>query len=503
MNVMQSLFASLEQAGIDYVHFKSNANLDESFAGKGDFDVLADKNRLGEIEKIILSHNGKRHNPVHYGIYPGVDNWLVFDSETGLIYHLHLHYQLATGKALVKDYVIPWADFMFATRVKDDRYGIFITNPNLELLLLSVRCVLKSRVRDWVTAAVGMYKIYPSLEAERQHLLRKTDKDTVRAYAAGLFPEYGAETERLADIIQKETVTSGEYRWLSGFVRRAMEHNRRMSGLEAQAKAALYRAGDLKNKFLSRKLGLPQITKKASLSGGLIIAFVGVDGSGKSTLTREIAAWISRKIECTRFYMGTGDGHTTLYASLLKRIRKQKMIASRSQKSSVPRKIVFREAPFAYLKKMLMLTLVYDIEKNNYKKIVKMHKYRLNGGISVLDRYPQLESPGQNDGPKVPYYEEVLGDNFLVRHYKDRELDKLSIVKEIKPDLIFRLNVTPEVAMQRKEETEDEETRRRITDKINALNTVSYQGVPIVDINTEQPYEEELLEIKRILWRFI
>lgn len=504
MSVMNALFDAFEEANINYVHFKSNANLNDSFAGKGDFDVLVDKNKICNVESIILVNQGRRHNPDKIGDYPGVDNWLVFDDETGIYYHLHLHYQLATGKALVKDYVIPWTDYIFLTRVKDKKYDIFITNPNLELILLSVRTVLKSRAKDWITSALGFYKMFPPLAEERNWLLHNIDVNLVKKFAGDLF---GNDVDEFVSIIVKDTLSSSDYNYLSRFVRKAMRNNRRMSGMEAQFKTVLYRFWDLKNKFLTRKLGIMHITKKRAMSGGLIIAFVGVDGAGKSTMTKEINAWMSKKIECTRFYMGTGDGKTTLYAAFLKKVRK--LLGTKSSVGVAPdlvagtKKISFAASPFTYIKKWLMVTLIYDVEKSNYNKIIKMYRYKLNGGISLLDRYPQIEEIGQNDGPKIPFYEELLGTNVILRYLKAKEMEKLGVVKEIKPDIIFRLNISPNVALQRKNESNDERVKKFLTNKIESLQKLHFQGALIIDIDAEQPYEQELLEVKRILWRYI
>ena len=501
MHIMKKLFDAFEKENIFYVHFKSNMNLDDSFAGRGDFDVLVDKEKITQVESIIISCNGRRHNPEYIGNYPGVDNWLIFDDESGVIYHLHLHYQLATGKALVKDYVIPWSKKIFATRVKDSVYGIYISNPNMELLLLSVRCILKSRFKDWVTSFVGVHKIHASLEKERQDLLNKVDVNTVKEYASELFTE---NPEKFVSIITGSKISNGGYRYMTKFVRRQMKNNRRMSGFAAQNAAVELRFSDLRNKFLSRKMGIKKITKKRSLSGGLIIAFVGVDGSGKSTMSDEMNKWLGRKIECSRFYMGTGDGQTTLYASILKKIRgKVGGGSSSSSGSGKSKRVYFRKSPFAYLKKLSMVTIIYDVEKNNNKKIRKMQRYRLNGGISLLDRYPQIESEGKNDGPKMKSYEDIIGPSAFLRSYQKKEAKQLAIVKEIKPDLVFRLNVTPESSMKRKGETVTEELREMIVDKIDRLNEITFQGATIIDIDTEQPYEEEVLEIKRILWRYV
>lgn len=126
-----------------------------------------------------------------------------------------------------------------------------------------------------------------------------------------------------------------------------------------------------------------------------------------------------------------------------------------------------------------------------------MQRYRLNGGLSLLDRYPQIEYSGMNDGPKVIEYR----DSFVEKNGIDRlirkEAKKLDIVRNVKPDIIFRLNISAETSMARKPEQKNIETFRK---KIEDLNKITFQGARIVDIDAEQPYEAELIEIKKILW---
>ena len=245
------------------------------------------------------------------------------------------------------------------------------------------------------------------------------------------------------------------------------------------------------------------IIKKSSLSGGLIIAFVGVDGAGKSTVTSEIAKWIGRKIECKRFYMGTGDGKTTFLASLLKKANKldnTRQVSVKSKKEEKFRRLNFFSSPIIYLKKYLKLRLVMSVQQNNIGKLKKMYRYRLNGGISVLDRFPQIEMERQNDGPKVCIYRDIFGETFFIKRAMKKEKNRLDIVKSIKPDLIFRLNISAEVSMKRKPEQTDIDMYRK---KIEDLNKITFQGAQIIDIDAEQPYEKEILEIKKILWKFI
>lgn len=495
--IMKKIFNAFEEKGIQYLHFKSNTNLDESFEGKGDFDVLVDKMRLIEIEQIIESYNGKRHNPVRFGQYPGVDNWLIFDEETGIIYHLHLHFQLATGKAMLKDYVVPWSNLLFETRVRDEKYGIYITDPSLEILLLAVRSVLKSRPSDWIKCKVGAYHLHKSLDQERVALQKQMDPKVVEKYAKILFDEKFVSD--LMKIVQKEEVKSRDFRKLTRIVRTSMKYNRRYGALKSNLIASYNQICHLKNRGFSIVFHKCTMVKKTCLSGGLIVAFVGVDGAGKSTTTKEINKWMGKKIECKRFYMGAGDGQTTPFVSAAKKINN--MTGKKgSDAGKDGKKISFFKNPLGYVKKFVKMFVIYDVERNNTKKIKTMQRYRLNGGISLLDRYPQIEMEARNDGPKIGQYEKMFGKNIFAKILKKKESQQLEIVKFIKPDLVFRLNISANTSMSRKPEQTD---IKEFQQKIDDLNGITFQGAKIIDINAEQPYEQELLEIKRILWKYI
>jgi hypothetical protein len=134
----------------------------------------------------------------------------------------------------------------------------------------------------------------------------------------------------------------------------------------------------------------------------------------------------------------------------------------------------------------------------NFAELGKiMYRYRLEGGVCFLDRYPQIEVEGKNDGPKISVLRRRLPDSRLVKRWSRKEEKHLGIVREIKPDLVFRLNISAETSMARKPEQQDIEVFRQ---KIEDLRKISFQGARIVDIDAEQPLEDEILQIKRIIW---
>lgn len=504
-HVMYKLFHSFESNNIAYLHFKSNTNLDASFAGKGDFDVLVDKSEILKIESLISEHNGKRHNPVHVGSYAGVDNWLVFDECDGKIYHLHLHYQLVTGKKFVKDYVIPWNEILFSTRVKDPDYDIYVTNPNVELLLLTFRIVLKSKFFDYYKKLLGVYRLEKSMQREWDDMTRKSSRDKVEELLGTICPNYVSE---MTALVTKPKLSSYDYFQLHRYVRQCMKIHRRYTGFEATAKTIVYQAEDLFYRIWNKLFDGLAIRKKISLQGGLIIAFVGVDGAGKSTVSNEISKWFG-KIEAKRFYMGTGDGKTTLLASCIKKLiqihghgtRKSETIKNPQKRnlSSVDSSSPYSH-PIKFLKSYLRVRMISSVQKNNYKKIQRMHRYRLNGGICVLDRWPQVEIPKQNDGPKIIEYAEKWGWPSLLKNKVEKESSHLGIVKIVKPDIIFRLNISLDTCMSRKPEHID---RAFFEKKMHELKQITFQRANIIEIDAEQPYNEELLLIKKILWKYV
>src|SRR5699024_11485502 len=72
-----------------------------------------------------------------------------------------------------------------------------------------------------------------------------------------------------------------------------------------------------------KKLNLFTIDRKVTITGGKLICFVGVDGSGKSTLTHDINKWLIKgKVENKKDYMGTGDGNKPLLANVIGLLKK-------------------------------------------------------------------------------------------------------------------------------------------------------------------------------------
>lgn len=58
--------------------------MDLSFQGDSDFDVLVDRSKKDKVDFILTKFNGKRFSAVNIGIYPGVEDWYIFDENSGM-----------------------------------------------------------------------------------------------------------------------------------------------------------------------------------------------------------------------------------------------------------------------------------------------------------------------------------------------------------------------------------------------------------------------------------
>jgi len=498
VHVIQKILLDLENLNIKYCHFKSNQHVDRSFDGFSDFDVLVDNSKKEVVHQVLIYNGCKRFEPEYIGSYPGVENWFAFDENTGKIFHIHLHYQLISGKSLVKDYVFPWRDFALNNAIKDSKWDIYISNPNFEILLLITRVIVKSKLRDYISAVFGRYKIKRDMLIEYEYLRDRIDETVLKDYAYQLLSEKTADYLH-SFILSCTTLRSHEFIRINRLLRKELKNHRRYNPLYALLVSIILRYKDLSNKVLSRKLGKNIVTRKVTSSGGKIIAFIGVDGCGKSTVSDEINKWLGRKFECKKFYMGSGDGKKNFFANFVSLLNKRlkKLSNETQQKNEKIEVISFKKEPIKYVKRYVRALVIYSVARGNRKKIIKMHRYRLNGGISVLDRYPQLEHENMNDGLKLRKYSKVLNSRFIMR-LAQKEEKLMQIVNEIYPDIVFRLNISPEVSMARK--PEEHHDINPLRQKVMAVKSLRFEGSKMIEVDAEQPYEEELLYIKKKIW---
>ena len=146
--VVRGLLARLHEADLAYCHWKSNEHLEAAIEGLTDLDILVDRRRDGELRRILADSGFKRFVAPPLRAYPGIEDYLALDRDTGRLVHLHLHHRLTLGERHLKGYRLPWEARLLATRRLDPATGVYVADPAIELVLLLVRAALKQRARD-------------------------------------------------------------------------------------------------------------------------------------------------------------------------------------------------------------------------------------------------------------------------------------------------------------------------------------------------------------------
>ncbi|GEB89701.1 nucleoside/nucleotide kinase family protein [Zymomonas mobilis] len=217
-----------------------------------------------------------------------------------------------------------------------------------------------------------------------------------------------------------------------------------------------------------------QATEKHAPRGKLI-ALVGCDGSGKSSLTSDLIGVLQKYRPVRRYYLGLGSGDLgrkigkiPLVGSWIESRLKQKAKATRTKGEKIPG--------------ALTALVVYAFSLIRFFHYLQM-RYALNAGITVItDRYPQAEIAGQCDGPGLSA---AKAGNRFVAWLVQSEARLYRRMASFHPDLILRLDVDAETAHARKPDHDIEAMRI----KAAVMKQLTFGGAHMEIINATQSYE--------------
>ena len=187
--------------------------------------------------------------------------------------------------------------------------------------------------------------------------------------------------------------------------------------------------------------------------GGVIIAFVGADGSGKSTVVRATTSWLSWRLQVLPLYLGFGDGKISLFRRLL-----QSLARAGSKSLSRPSPEVFpasqesgvrRVRPkVSRLKSTWRVLWAWSIVREKRVRLREAIQARNLGHTVICDRYPQAQIGELSDGPLLSRFAENRTGWF--RAAAGWELEAYRAMEATVPDLVIKLHVAPEVSARRK-----------------------------------------------------
>jgi hypothetical protein len=496
LSVLRELFQRVHADGLRYCHWKSNEHLDASVTGRTDVDVLFDRRAIVPLTRILGESNFKRFVVKPGRGYPGIEDYVGFDGNTGTLTHLHVHYQLTLGEKFLKGHRLPWEELYLSTRVWDPVHELFIADPHLELTTLIVRAVMKLRARDTVLEALGKPFFHGGMLRELRWLAARTERPRLLEVAEELV---GPESARLltAMLDSPGTGEGPSTRQLRAFGQRARPrlHEYRLFGTaDAIRQMAAREWGVVWWKVRNWYHGAPTKSTRTLPHGGISIALLGADGAGKSTLTTAIAEWLSREVAVVTTYGGSGKGSAGWSRRLLQSIAavwRRKPVAGRIAQE--PRRSVEEEP--SRLRAAGRVFWVWSLVRERRRRALESRRAKGLGMIVLSDRYPQSQFPGWNDGPRLTAWLE--NGSWMRRLAARHERDVFQLVDLSPPDLVIKLHVSPEVAAHRKPETPP----AQLQTGIELVRQLRFPPTTtVLDLNAEHHLETVLLRAKQAVW---
>jgi thymidylate kinase len=482
LGTIERLISLLDADGIRYCHWKSNWTLARTLEGDTDLDMLIHPEDAARFREVLKDLGFKPSFETGIKELAGVEHRHALDEEAGRLVHIHAYERIVTGESLAKNYELPIAEQILGTVRRQS--GMPIPSAGAELIVFMLRMLIKH------TTAVELALVMRdrrSFEAEVKWLM----SEAALAEALELLPTWFSSIE--------PDLFIDAYRALEGpgpVWRRVVVGLKVRKRLRPHARVHPFRAQVVGVRRFTRRLWFRVRGSAKKLSpggGGMIIAFVGSEATGKSTVISEIAGWFGDHFTLCLIHAGKPPSTMLTWAPhrLLPVLRR---LFPRQRSSHV--ESAYRDTPgrndsypLAFALRSVML---------GYERKVLLQRaarYAAAGTIVLSDRYPS-DGVGAPDGAQLTGVPEA--SDGLRRRLAAQEARLYN--KMPAPDLVLFLTAPLDVTIERnaaREKVEDEafvRTRHALSEHID------FSTAPVALIETDRPFEDVLRDIKNAIW---
>ena len=474
LNICKSLFEYLNHQNIRYCHWKSNAHLEKALHGKTDLDLLIHTDDRRQFEQACKQFAIKKILSPPEKQFPGLEDYLGFDHDTGHLIHLHVHYNLILGQKYIKNHHLPIENIIFQNLTLKD--GVAIPCPEMELILLIIRAHLKidpiSLLKHGIRNLQGQkYTPFPfDIEEELSVLISNCDTEKFKDILSAC--HLPIPTTLFTAFINK--LSGKRYKCYDAF-KTKKQITSSLKGFRRRKGISLFLKYVYLNLLNSRGLRIFINQKKKKLVGkGKILSFVGADGSGKSTLVADLEKWLSWKLSVKRYYYG---------------IPKHGLINFIDYAIRATRKL-----NVDFLATFIENCLWVLVARARYKVFLASRKDTSQGTVVLTDRFPLQEFHNMEppmDGPRLRTSTTKTGR--CLSRLESNYYDKIE-----RPDCMFVLQANIDELRRRKTDL-DLSTHKN---KANAVSAIK-GNAQIILIDANKPYADVQLELKKNIWEFL
>ena len=486
-SLIKGLINRFNQEGVLYCHWKS-----KSLQGELDFDLLVSNQSFADAINILMQLGFKPAAPRWGTNPPGVIHYYGYDPNQDDHVHLHIFTRVLSGERFLKSHLFPFEDMMFKNTYSLD--GLTVISKEVALVLF----VLKTFIRySSILDVAGLLKSDKKLLEEADRLKEGSDMRQVVILLDKYCPAISEETF-LACLNAILTGASFPKKWsLSLQVRRSLRGYRKYSFPDWFLGHAQFLTGTLVKRIRKQK------GSKMLLSGGAIIAIVGADATGKSTLVSETSHWLRRNFVVNTVHAGKPPSTLLTYPInfllvLHRKIRSKLRPVKNAEKDSTSNAIL-PQAETKSVNSLMYALRAVCLAWDRRALLWKTRRASANGEIIVCDRYP-TNATGMMDSPRL--LEDSTQKGIATSIYNWLARTERNLYRQIPPpDIVLRLSVSLEVAKKRN-------AAREIVDDEIYLQNRHQQAIEwfmpgtrsIQDIDTDYPLNETLIAVKQAIW---
>jgi thymidylate kinase len=321
-----------------------------------------------------------------------------------------------------------------------------------------VRMVLKHSTWDALVSHKG--RLAQSEVRELDFLTQRADLEQARAIVREHLGFIGADLwDRCRRCVEGEARGWVRIRTAHQLERALAPYARRRPSPDALVR--LWRRG----RIMVRRHVLHRSQPRGRLQGGgALIAVVGGDGAGKSTVVDELHGWLSKDFSTTKVHIGKPPSSIT--SSIVRLVWKRSVRGLMREPSVSGASLAASDGSSMSRRASARLIRQVTVARDRYLLYRHARRFASSGGIVVSDRYP-LPEIELMDGPLAGKMLDAPGASHVVKYLARRE--QRYYAKILDPDILVVLSVDPDLAVERKRGIDDEHVVRSRNEEIQRI----------------------------------